>query len=130
MWTEWNNRNIEFFLEVLDSAEYVYIEPIDNPNPMFRKELIELMKKIWKEMPDGTLNVEELMATGDKVITTYIYKGTHSQEYFGISATGNKIKSSGINIVRIKDGKIIEELENFDDLSYYEQLGLELKPKE
>ena len=97
---------------------------------MFRKEFIEDQKIIWEEMPDVTINIEELMATGDKVITTFIYKGTHSKEYSGIPATGNKIEKRSINLVRIRDGKIIEELENFDDLSYYKQLGMELKSKE
>ena len=130
MWTEWNNRNIEFFMEVHDSAEYVFISPINNPNPMSHKEFIEDQKKYWEVMPDVTINVEELMATGDKVITTFIWKGTHSKEYFGIPATGNKIETSSINIVRIKDGKIIEERENFDELSEFKQLGMELKLKE
>ncbi len=129
-WTEWNNRNIEFFMEVYDSAEYVYYSPIDNPNPESREEVMEMMKKAWKEMPDITLNVKELMATGDKVISTMTFSGTHTQEFNGIPATGNKIEGSAINIVRIKDGKIIEEWENVDALGMMIQLGMELKPKE
>ena len=99
MWTEWNNRNIEFFMKVHDSAEYVFISPINNPNPMSHKEFIEDQKRIWEEMPDVTINIEELMATGDKVITTYIYKGTHSKEYYEIPATGNNLTIFNSNYI-------------------------------
>jgi hypothetical protein len=36
------------------------------------------------------------------------------------------MESSIINIVRIKDGFIVEELENFDVLNFMETLGFEL----
>lgn len=72
----------------------------------------------------------DMMASGDKVITTYIAKGTHDGEFNGIPATGNKMESSVINIVRIKDGFIVEEWENFDVLSFMEPLGFELQPKQ
>lgn len=46
-----------------------------------------------------------------------------------IPTTSNKMESSIINIVRIKDGFIVEEWENFDVLSFMGALGFELQPK-
>ncbi len=128
MWTEWNNKNIEFFMEVSDSANYVYYSPINNPNPVSGENIIEGMEKFWKDAPDVTLNVEELMATGDKVISMMTFSFTHSQEYNGIPATGNKIEVSTINVIRIKDGKIIEERESVDTLGFMKQLGYKVQP--
>jgi len=128
MWTEWNNRNIEFFWEVLDSSKYVYYSPANNPNPDPRENIIEGMEKIWKDAPDVSLNVKELMASGDKVISIMTFSFTHSQEYNGIPATGNKIEVSTINIVRIEDGKIIEERESVDTLGFLKQLGYKIQP--
>ena len=88
----------------------------------------EGMEKFWENAPDATLNVEELMATGDKVISIMTFSFTHSQEYNGIPATGNKIEVSTINIVRIEDGKIIEERESVDSLGWMKQLGYTIQP--
>ena len=128
MWAEWNNRNIEFFLEVLDSANYVYYSPSNNPEPVSSDKIIKGMEKIWKNAPDVILNVVELMATGDKVISILTFSFTHSQEYNGIPATGKTIESSTINIVSIKDGKIIEERESVDSLGFLKQLGYTIQP--
>ena len=128
IWTEWNNRNIEFFLEILDSTKYVYYSPINSPEAVPSEEIIDGMKNMWKNAPDVTLNVEELIATGDKVISVLTFSFTHSQEYNGIPATGKTIESSSINIVRIKDGKIIEERESIDSLGFLKQLGYTIQP--
>ena len=88
-----------------------------------------MIKALWAAFPDVTINPIDMMASGDKVITTYTLKGTHEGEFNGIPATGNKMESSIINIVRIKDGFIIEEWENFDVISFMGALGFELQPK-
>jgi predicted ester cyclase len=47
----------------------------------------------------------------------------------GIPASGNKIELSGIAVVRIENGKVVEEREESDMLGLMQQLGRELKPK-
>ena len=74
--------------------------------------------------------MEELIATEDKTIIRFIERGTHEGEFMGIPATGNKYESSGILINRIENGKIVEQREELDILGLYQQLGMELKPKE
>ena len=89
-----------------------------------------MIKALWAAFPDITINPIDMMASGDKVITTYILKGTHEGEFNGIPATGNKVESGVINIVRLEDGFIVEEWENFDVLSFMGPLGFELQPKQ
>jgi hypothetical protein len=45
-------------------------------------------------------------------------------------ASGNKMQVSAIIINRLKDGLIVEEFEEADMLGFYQQIGMELKPKE
>ena len=125
---EWNKRNLDFFMDV-SAPDYAYYSPSGNPNPMSKEETIETIKMFWQAFPDITLSVEESMATGDKVISRIIAKGTHNGEFQGIPATGNKIEVSAINITRIKNNKIVEEREDIDMLSLMMQLDMELKPK-
>jgi steroid delta-isomerase-like uncharacterized protein len=94
------------------------------------EEAIEFGKMIFKAFPDSSFTIEELFAAGDRVITRWIYRGTHEGEFMGIPPTGNKVEFGGITIARIKDGKIVESREDYDSLGFMQQLGMELKPKE
>jgi predicted ester cyclase len=67
---------------------------------------------------------------GDRIIAWLTVTGTHKGEFQGIQATGNKVEINGFDMFRIQDGEIVEEREEIDMLSLYQQLGMELKPKE
>lgn len=68
--------------------------------------------------------------SGDRVVLRFVVQGTHKAELEGIPPTGNKVEISALLIFRIKDGKVVEEVEEADLLGFYQQLGMELKPRE
>jgi steroid delta-isomerase-like uncharacterized protein len=75
--------------------------------------------------PDFRMNVEDMIAEGDKVVARVRLSGTHQGEFMGIDATGNRVTIKGIDILRINaDGKIMERWGNFDDLGMMQQLGV------
>ena len=41
----------------------------------------------------------------------------------GVAPTGNQISLSGINIMRVADGKIVEHWVNYDALGLMQQIG-------
>jgi predicted ester cyclase len=57
-------------------------------------------------------------------------KATHTGVGLGIPATGKKEESTGIEIMRFKNGKIAEAWDAEDVLGLLTQLGFELKPKD
>jgi steroid delta-isomerase-like uncharacterized protein len=75
--------------------------------------------------PDFRMNVEDMIAEGEKVVARVRLSGTHQGEFMGIDATGNRVTIKGIDILRINaDGKIMERWGNFDDLGMMQQLGV------
>ena len=74
--------------------------------------------------PDLQVVVEDTVVEGDKVAARCIVRGTHRGEGIGIAATDKPIEFTGMTIVRVKDGKIVEAWNNFDFLAMYQQLGL------
>ena len=72
---------------------------------------------------DLRITEEEFIAEGDKVVGRFVAQGTHQGEFMGVRATGNSIKISGINIMRIADGKIVEHWVNYDALGLMQQIG-------
>lgn len=63
---------------------------------------------VRRVFPDLNLTIENQISEGEWVVTTYSVTGTFQDEWFGIKPTGKPITFTGVNVDRIKDGKIIE----------------------
>jgi steroid delta-isomerase-like uncharacterized protein len=125
----WDKGDFEALEEVL-APEHVTYSPSANPKPLFLDDSKELGRMIFKAFPDSSFTIEESFAAGDRVVTRWIYKGTHEGEFMGIPPTGNKVEIGGITIARMENGKNVETWEDYDMLGWMQQLGMELKPKE
>jgi steroid delta-isomerase-like uncharacterized protein len=77
----------------------------------------------WTVFPDWHYTLEDLIAEGDKVAHRYTVRGTHQGEIMGIPPTGKRVSATGIEIDRIKDGKIVESWFSSDMLGLMQQLG-------
>ena len=126
---EINKGNSEYFNEFY-SPDSLYYFPSNNPKPLSREGSQEFVKGFFKSFPDLNFSIEELHAVEDRVIARLILRGTHKGYWRGVPATGNKFEYGAIVIVRIENGKIIEQKIEFDELGFMMQLGMELKPKE
>ena len=75
-------------------------------------------------MPDWHTAINELIAEDDKVAARITMTGTHTGNFWGIPATGRRIEFTGIYIVRIANGKIVEHWGEEDGVSLLQQLGV------
>ena len=75
-------------------------------------------------MPDWHTEINELIAEGDKVVARISMTGTHTGDFWGIPATGKRVEFTGIYIVRIVEGKIVEHWGEEDGVSLLQQLGV------
>jgi steroid delta-isomerase-like uncharacterized protein len=73
--------------------------------------------------PDCRFTVDDLFATGDKVVLRYTYAGTHDGELMEVAPTGKRVSIGGISIARIADGKIAEEWPVWDLHGVMQQIG-------
>ena len=78
--------------------------------------------------PDMHIIVEDTIAEGDKVAARCTVRGKHQGDTLGFAATGQPTEFTGIAILLIRDGKIVEAWNNFDFMAMFQQLGaLEMK---
>ena len=76
--------------------------------------------------PDRPTETEDVIAEGDLVVERWTQTQTHTGAPFfvgNIPATGRKIKTTGISIYRIADGKISEHWADMDFLGVLQQVG-------
>ena len=126
---ELDKGNAEIISELYISDAVSY-SPSGSTTPTSPEELVEMTKMFYDAFPDLAHSIKELIASGDKVIARVTARGTHKGEFYSIPATGNKIELSFIVIVRIENGKFVEQRQEIDMLGFMQQLGMELKPKE
>ena len=74
--------------------------------------------------PDIELTVQHEIAEGDLVVHHWTMTGTHKGAFQGLPPTGKSLTWTGITIVRIADGKIVERWANVDVLAILQQLGV------
>lgn len=72
---------------------------------------------------DVEISVEESISDGDKVVTHMIYRATHTGDFLGIPASGKRVAVDEIQIVRVKDGKIVERRSVIDTINLLAQIG-------
>lgn len=81
--------------------------------------------KGWRQaFPDLRVTIDKLIAEGDLVTVRFIGEGTNTGAANGLPATGKHLRIVGVSILRIVDGKIMEEWTSFDELDFLRQLGL------
>lgn len=77
-----------------------------------------------KGMPDFHAEIQDLVAEGDKVMARILMTGTHTGDFFDIPATGMRVEFTGLYLVRIANGKIVEHWGEEDGVSLLTQLGV------
>lgn len=74
--------------------------------------------------PDMKVVVEDTIAEGDKVAARCSVRGRHTGPHLGVEASNAPVEFTGMVIVRIRDGKIVEAWNNFDFLRMNKQIGI------
>jgi predicted ester cyclase len=74
--------------------------------------------------PDWHSELHLLIAEGDLVAEHFTASGTHRGEIMGVAPTGGEMFLKGINIFRLRDGRISERWGRLDDFGFLQQLGV------
>jgi predicted ester cyclase len=73
--------------------------------------------------PDVRMTVDDVIASGDKVVLRWHSEGTHRGELAGLAPTGVHGSATGISIDRWEGGKIVEAWAEWDNMGLARQLG-------
>ena len=87
------------------------------------------INSLHKAFPDFSLTIEDLIIDNDKVWGRMTGRGTHINQFGPLPPTGKKFEITVIDIMRFKDGKLIEHWGVPDRLALMEQLGMKPPPK-
>jgi len=88
------------------------------------KGLQDVLRGMKAGFPDIHWKVEEQMSEGDRVMTRFVWTGTHRGPFLGIPPTGRHVSVWGIVIDRLVDGRIKQTRIIMDTLGLMGQLGV------
>jgi len=86
--------------------------------------LKETLIRIRSAFPDSNWTVEEQIAEGDKVVTRFVWSGSHQGEFLGIPATHRTMRVWGMVIDRFAGEKIVSTRILIDMFGMMMQLGV------
>ena len=70
-----------------------------------------------------TYEIQDQVAQGDVVYNRVTWTGVHSGDFAGVPATGRPIELTGINMFRVKDGRVVEQRAELDFFGLLQQIG-------
>ena len=73
--------------------------------------------------PDIEVVAEDMIAEGDMVAARCSVRGKHTGDHLGIAVSNAPVQFTGMAIVRIKDGMIVEGWNNFDFMKMNKQIS-------
>jgi predicted ester cyclase len=96
----------------------------DPSNPIMGPSGYRPFYEVFRQaFPNLMIVVEDMVAEGDKVAARCSVRGKHEGHFMGREATQSPVEITGMTIVRIDNGKIVEAWNNFDFMTLYKQVG-------
>ena len=119
----WDKGNLDLIDELFTTDFVRHGPPVIEGEVHGPEGLKGLVSTYHTGFPDFKVDIEELIAEGDRVVTRWTVRGTHEGELMGNAPTGNRATFTGFLVDRISGDKIEEEWVDYDTLRVMQQIG-------
>ncbi|HVO80592.1 MAG TPA: ester cyclase [Terriglobales bacterium] len=79
--------------------------------------------RLLNGFPDMRVEINDILADGEKLAHRFTFYGTHKGEFLGVPATGKLVTAAGIHIQLFEAGQCIEVWQVLDTFSFLSQMG-------
>lgn len=104
------------------SDDFVSHDPLATTTSL--AEFRKLFEGYHASFPNMRMVIDAQVEEGDVVVTRFTASGTDTGGFMGRPATGKKVQFGGMQMDRIRDGKIVESWFEGDYLTMLQQLGM------
>lgn len=134
MTNEENKRVYARYIELLNAQDFARLDEVVDPGRYreicvgFTPGWVGLLKavaslqKVVGGIPDLSARVDDLISEDDKVYARLTVTGTNTGRFFGAPPTGRRYEASMFDYARLKDGRIVERVQQSDTLSQLVQM--------
>jgi predicted ester cyclase len=122
------NRGNVAFADHVHGPGYRYHDTTEPGPPVDHATYMARNAGFAAAFPGRKVGIEDLIATGDRVVARAVLHATHAGLLGHIAPTGRKVRLASTIIYRFDQGRVVEEWELFDKLGMYQQLGVTPPP--
>jgi steroid delta-isomerase-like uncharacterized protein len=123
VWDAWNAHDVDGVLKNLDEKHVWDSDTLPSP-VVGRDSYRQAMQTYLTAFPDLRFSVDQMLPSGDYVVSRYTATGTHRGDLMGIAPTNRRAETRGCTIAEIKNGKIIRGWTYWDSGHLLRQLGV------
>jgi|SRR5882724_2122765 len=108
----WNQKNSGFISEMMDSSTVGMTESGEFKGPDGLRAA--LYEPFIRAFPDVHVTVDRIIAEGDEVAVRWTAVATHLGPLMSLSASGKRIRFSGMSWIRFKSERIAEGYDSYN----------------
>jgi predicted ester cyclase len=119
-----------YYEQVVNARNVELLDELLAPHGRFDVAALKKLKTaLTAAFPDLSLAIEDIVSERDKVAVRWTARGTHEASLAGIAPTGKRVALTGIDIMRISGGTIVEHWTEMDSLGLLVRLGVVTLPR-
>lgn len=123
LYEEENKHNVDIVDELM-SSDFVMHGDALNPYQKGLEPIKAGARMTQEAFPDLVVDIEDIVAAGDKVMVRLRWTGTHTGAFMGMPPSNKKMTWTAIATNRIENGKIVERWFNSDVFGLLQQFGI------
>ncbi len=118
-----NAHDLDRFAKLHDDS--YLLESDSFPGPIHGPEGAKQNTAMYlKAFPDLHFDIQQMIASGDYVVTRWRATGTNDGELNGMPPTGGRASINGCSVSEIRNGRIVKSTMYFDQLTLLRPLGV------
>ena len=122
----WARRDLAALDDLLDPSYRRHVSPLLEPLSIDGQRA--RLGAMQSAFPDVSIELGELVADGDLVAFQSVMRGTHRGQFRGLPPTGRSFAVHLVDLVRVRDGRLVEHWGGPDLLDLVTQLGASVEP--
>jgi steroid delta-isomerase-like uncharacterized protein len=115
----WNAGDLAVADDLLSPAHVHHIGEQRLHGPQGVKDTVATFRRAF---PDLHFALEDVVSDGARVVVRWIATGTQEGPFYDLPPTGRSARWSGIDLVCVEGGRIVELWANADSMTLFEQL--------
>ena len=119
----WNRGRIDLVDELVD-ADFIDHLPFETQLPDGITGLKSMIETVRLGFSDFRIDVEDMIAEDDRVVTRFLVKGTHDGRFFGLPPSHRQAQIDGIAIFRVDHHQILDQWCMVDRNRLMQQIGI------
>lgn len=118
----WGKGNLEAVDELVD--ENIVLRDPMTPELAGLDNFKQRVKEMQSTFSENNFTLEDVIVAGDRVIVLHSWSCKHTGDMAGLKPTGKTITGKAAEVLRLRNGKVVENISYMDMYGMYQQLGL------